>query len=150
MNNIHDTAHEVFWSSLDESHKNQAVYLLHRFGGGDIDDSFLGFLGTYHLLSQLIPEDRVVYDVGCAYAFQAWFFRRHRGYVGISPGTVNQRFTTGNTRHVECNIEDFKGSIDPLHFAIHNYCPGGRKKVVELFTDLYTFYPKGVSLCLLQ
>lgn len=100
-----EAAHQLFWSTLDDLHRARAKALCEAHGGGDFDEGFLGFMGTYMHLARLVPLDRVVYDVGCAHAFQAWFFREHRGYVGISdsPG-VDCRFWTPNATHVHGSV----------------------------------------------
>jgi len=100
-----ETAHQLFWSTLDAESRARAKGICEAYGGGDFDEGFLGFMGTYMHLARLIPLDRVVYDVGCAHAFQAWFFREHRGYVGISdsPGIV-QRFWAPGVTHVHGSV----------------------------------------------
>jgi hypothetical protein len=50
---------------------------------GDIDPDFLGFLEPYEALSRIIPRGRTILDLGCGYAFQSWYFRHHRKYIGV-------------------------------------------------------------------
>ena len=140
---LSEAAHAEFWTSLDDAHREQASRICTEHEDGDFDESFLGFMDAYWMLSQWIPRDRMIYDVGCANGFQAWFFRYHRGYVGISDSPpVSRRFYAPNTTHFHGEMAEFKDKIDPVHFAIHHYVPSGRKDVVSRFQDLFTYYPR--------
>lgn len=139
-----EEAHAAFWATLDVPHREQVQRLCELYGGGDFDESCLGFLGAYRLLSRLIPLDRTIYDVGCAYAFQAWFFRHHASYIGIAPTPLSMRFHAPNTMHYLGTVEEWARYSQPAdpHFAVHNYVPAGRDTVVRVFRDVYVFYPQ--------
>ncbi len=149
-----DAAHALFWSTLDDTHRARAEAICAAYGGGDFDEGCLGFLKTYVALALLIPEDRVIYDIGCANAFQSWFFRNHKGYVGIDGACpLEARFQPPNATHVMLDVASWIVTLHPgyfalqpdPHFAIHNACPGGRAVVVAAFQDVYTYYPQSRS-----
>ena len=125
----------------------EAIY---ESGFGDIDPSFPGFVGQYYLLSKLIPKDRVVYDMGCSYGLQAWFFRDHCKYIGVDlPNDAVRRLRMPNAEYHEMSIGDFlaTATIDPKHFAICNYVPpwedDNERLVAEAFRHMFIFYPMG-------
>lgn len=118
----------------------------------DIDPNFVGFIDVYFFLSQIIPRDRVVFDVGCAYAFQSYYFRDHFRYVGVDGSDPRDRLTLPQT----CHSYDYIKSADDLRalkklfvpedrecFAVCSYVPGGRlaKMTKAAFPDCFTFYP---------
>ena len=85
---------------------------------------------TYELLAKIIPKNRVVYDFGAAYGFQAWWFRHHRRYLAIDPfdnpftgETVH--FRTDNSIWLKMTVQEFfkKFTIEEDSFAICNYVP---------------------------
>jgi hypothetical protein len=117
----------------------------------DIEPGFLGFVDTYYFLSELIPFDWAIYDFGCAYAPQAYFFERHTLYVAVNfedPCRRVERFSTPNMLFYGMKIEDwlslYGDTVNPQKsFAICNYV--GReenKRVIKsVFENCYTFYP---------
>lgn len=122
----------------------------------DIDSSFLGFVDCYAYLSNLIPLDRVIYDMGCCYGMQAWFFRDHYKYVGVDALTTTEyQLQLSNTEYHHTTIEKFLKTavIEDPHFAICNYVPpwgaDNEKLVRERFRHLFVYYPESRSeLCL--
>lgn len=129
----HDEAHRVFWSEADVDAREEVSRLL-TLDECELSPDFLGFLGTYRHLAAIIPTDRMIYDVGCYMAIQAWFFRRHRGYVGIDPAVpVSDRFRAPNVTHIRGTLHDV-GQIDPCHFGISNYVPNlGSGRMATVF-----------------
>ena len=110
----------------------------------DIDGSFLGFVMTYKNLAELIPLDWTVYDFGCAYAPQAYYFRKHHRYVGIDSG-VRERFAFENTSHHSVPISEFlsRHATGKKEFAICNFVPSHEVDLVkEKFKDLFIYYPQ--------
>ena len=116
----------------------------------DIEPEFLGFVGIYERLSQIIPIDWDVIDLGCAYAPQAWFFENHKSYIGVDLGELNRRFSAPNTVHHKMTIQTFvcmqARDFDPrFTFAICSYVPpwhGDNIKMVrEAFQNVFTYYP---------
>lgn len=120
----------------------------------DIEPEFLGFVGAYERLAEMIPTHWTVIDLGCAYAPQAYFFRDHAAYIGVDLGPVDRRFSAPNTTHLTMPIHEFcANSIAGLDikttFAICSYVPpwhGDNMKVArETFENVFTFYPAGDS-----
>lgn len=116
----------------------------------DIEPDFMGFVDTYYYLSKIIPRDWTVIDFGCAYAPQAYYFRKHKAYVGVDYGKgvdfgVKERFCFKNTELFNGSIEDYIKSYGGYHkvFAICNYVPSGQVALIRKhYTDLFVFYPQ--------
>ena len=119
---------------------------------GDVDPTFVGFIDKYRHLYNIIPRNRVIVEIGCAYAFQDYYFRNHRFYVGIDPTPKEDRFQTPNSIHHELLVQSSAylmglnygvNCTEPL-FAICSYCPDNRaaKAMKEAFRDCFSFYPQ--------
>ncbi len=119
----------------------------------EIDPEFLGFVGTYKRLAEIIPLHWGVLDLGCAYAPQAWYFREHAFYVGVDHSQENEfgefvRFAFGNTQHIQASIDAYLDALPRFAapvFAIANYVPARAetlKRLRQTFDDLFVFYPK--------
>lgn len=115
----------------------------------DIDCHFLGFTETYEKLSQIIPKDFTVIDLGCSYNAQSFYFIHHYRYIAVDINHI-ERFCAPNCIIFEKSIEEFiredldQFSLDKV-FAICNYVPRWRndnnKLVRENFRNIFTFYP---------
>lgn len=113
----------------------------------ELDYEFLGFIEIYKNLAQIIQNHFTIIDLGCYCAAQAFYFKKHRLYVGVD--TIDlKRFSTENTIHYQKSIQDF--ILDDVKnfnleetFAICSYVPDydGRKLVRETFENLFVFYP---------
>jgi hypothetical protein len=119
----------------------------------ELDPDFLGFVGLYKRLAEMIPLHWGVVDLGCAYAPQAWYFREHAFYVGVDHSDSCEfgpfvRFAFGNTQHVVGSIEEYLDALPRFEvpvFAIASYVPAQpetMRRVRETFQDLFVFYPK--------
>jgi hypothetical protein len=108
----------------------------------DIDGDFLGFIDTYYYLSKLIPKSWVVVDFGCAYNPQAYYFRRHRAFVGVDKG-IKKRFHFENTELFDGTIKDYlktKPSKEKV-FAICNNVPSKEKEMVRrYYPNCFVYY----------
>ena len=119
----------------------------------DIDESFLGFVGIYERLAEIVPWHWTVIDLGCAYAPQALFFERHKKYIGVDVMTpLASRFAGSNTEHIEASIGDFiekrLAEFDQkTTFAICSYVPPWHGDNLGLarksFQNVFTYYPAG-------
>lgn len=117
----------------------------------DIEPDFLGFVGIYDRLAQIVPRSWTVVDLGCAYAPQAFFFATHAAYIGVDLLTpLDARFVAPNSQHLHMPIADFvEQHSAKLHqgttFAICSYVPpwhGNNIKLVrEAFSNVFRFYP---------
>lgn len=146
----HELAHEIFWQEIkgQTALENQARRIM-EIESGQIDPDFLGFLGTYYYLSKIIPESRTIYDMGCCFGFQSWFFRKHKQYIGVDSGIrKDSTFELPNTQYYKMSIEKFielKIVTEPC-FAICNYVPpwgaDNENLVANNFKYVYIFYPQ--------
>lgn len=94
----------------------------------DVDPTCLVCGGnTYELLSKIIPKNRVIYDFGAAYGFQAYWFKDHKRYIGINPPSnlASMPFRTENSIWYFGTIQEFfsQFDIEDDSFAICNYVP---------------------------
>lgn len=148
---IHELAHKEFWQGMgaDSILKKQAISVMESYSC-DCQPDFLGFLGQYYYLSHLIPQDRVIYDMGCCYGFQSWFFRNHKKYIGVDL-LSETNFTMPNSEYYHMPIEDFIANHEVIapHFAICNYVPpwhGDNEKMVkDAFRDVFVYYPQNIK-----
>ena len=143
MNNKGDQVSLRLWDELTKGpYRDQAEKIM-LHGSGDIGPEFLGFMETYYHLSLIISPKRTIIDLGCAYGFQAYYFKDHLGYVGVDNGDGPQ-LVTPNAKYYKMNIEDFIKMDLTEHsnpFAICNYVPmRSNKEVRERFSDLFVFY----------
>jgi hypothetical protein len=144
---IHDKAAQ--WL-LERIPRNELDRVLNQ-DYADIEPEFLGFVGVYYFLSQLIPLDWTVYDFGCAYAPQAYFFEKYVLYVTVDFEDLYkraERFFTSNMLFYSMKIEDwlslYGDTVNPeKSFAICNYVGREENKRVmkSVFKNCYTFWP---------
>lgn len=141
------------WSKLVPKEEKDRVFNARLC---DIDCSFVGFIETYEYLSKLIPKDWTIFDFGCAYNPQCYFFKEHNAYHAIEPdskcGECEEVFHTENTIIHRCTTKEFlefrfpKMNLDIKKcFAIVNNVPNwyqedSMKLVHEYFRNCYTFY----------
>jgi hypothetical protein len=136
---------ELYEEICKTPHKEQADKVLSG-AESDIDPSFLGFIKTYLNLSKLIPLGCNVYDFGCCFGFQAWYFKRHK-YHGIDMMPISERFTLENHKHYSSTIRNFleNTKIDQPSFAICNYVPPWEDDNISIikkyFQNMYIYYP---------
>ena len=119
----------------------------------DIEPSFLGFVGIYRNLSEMIPKHWTVIDFGCAYNAQAYFFRDHKRCIAVDTPGITERFMTPNCEFHEMRAQRFivdlvggDSDIDlETTFAICSYVPdeGAQCAVKNWFPNCYVFYPSG-------
>ena len=149
----HEMAHKVFWQGIKgQKGLKDKVHQIMENNSCQIDPDFLGFLGTYYYLSKIIPETRTIYDMGCCYGIQAWFFRKHIQYIGVDSGIGKDSiFELSNTQYYKMSIEKFielKTIPEPC-FAICNYVPpwgaDNENLVANKFKHHYIFYPQSTK-----
>ena len=108
----------------------------------DIDETFLGFVDTYYYLSKIIPKDWTVVDFGCAFAAQAYYFIRHKAFIGVDIGN-KKRFHFKNTEFYEGTIADSlkQKPFTKKVFAICNNVPSLETTLVRnYYPNCYIFY----------
>jgi hypothetical protein len=121
----------------------------------DITPAFMGFIDAYEALAKLIPLHWTVVDLGCAYAPQAYYFTKHKKYIGVDDGSVEHFKTSNSEFYTPLKIYDYINSsnfakldLDET-FAILNYVPpwyhDNCRLVRGAFKNLYVFYPHGTG-----
>ncbi len=110
------------------------------------EPSFVGFLGIYKSLAEIIPLDRTVYDLGCSYGFQSWIFREHHRYVGVDISRSDFGFPLENAEWHTCGIIEFIETmkLDYPSFAILNAVPSFcvNEPVAKAFPHHFILYPE--------
>jgi hypothetical protein len=113
----------------------------------ELDYTFLGFTEIYEHLSKIIPVNFLVIDFGCYLAAQSYYFRKHKGYIGVDT-TKLKRFGFTNTEHYYMSIQLFIQVLLPRYvpdkiFAICSYVPDEEAKelVRESCKNVFVFYP---------
>lgn len=118
----------------------------------DISPEFLGFVGVYKNLAQIIPAHFTVIDFGCAYNAQSFYFMGHKRFIGVDNFPGQERFVAPMTEFFEMSISDFIDTrMDEFNiketFAICSYVPpwgaDNMKLVRDNFINVFTFYPHG-------
>lgn len=114
----------------------------------ELDNEFLGFTKFYKHLAQIIPKARIIVDLGCAYAPQAFYFQDHKKYIGVDISDC-PKLVTKNSEYYKMQIEDWIKNELPKYnqeelFAIVNYVPpwgnDNMKLVRENFKNCFSFY----------
>lgn len=118
----------------------------------ECDCTFLGFEQVYKAVTLFVPKDRVIIDLGCAYAFQSWYFKDYRKYIGVSIGVnENDVLETENSEFFFMSIQHFIREIFPILgyrerevFAICSYVPDAdaREMVRHVFPYCLVYYPE--------
>lgn len=109
----------------------------------EIDSSFLCFGDEYRHLSEILPKDTVIIDLGCAYNPQAYYFKDFDRTISVDLSFGNNvRFQPKNNEIFIESIQHFiKETLPTLHldlekcFAICSYVPDeeAQKMVAETF-----------------
>lgn len=77
----------------------------------ELDYTFLGFEDVYKAVTLFVPKDRIIIDFGCGYAFQSWYFKDYRKYIGVDVSPVGKDvldiLETGNSEFYHMRIQDF-------------------------------------------
>lgn len=123
--------------------------------GAECDFTFLGFEDVYKAVTLFVPKDKIIVDLGCSYAFQAWYFKDYKRYIGIDCGIRDGVvLETDNSNFYFTTIQDFIKNILPTLyydlteiFAICSYVPDkeARQLVRETFPFCLVYYPCSVS-----
>lgn len=141
----------LLYQDLEQYHPEQVTRVFNA-PECEIEPQFMGFVDTYRKLSKIIPLECTIIDFGCYAAAQAWYFRRHKLYIGIDIYPVQYRFKFNNTFHYEGLIQDWfieqknVVSYRVQQFAISNYVPQNHsnqsdKLIKETYQNCYIYYP---------
>ncbi len=113
--------------------------------------SFLGFEKVYKAVTLFVPQNMIILDLGCGYAFQSWYFRDYKKYIGVDCGVgFGDVLETDNSDFHFVSIQHFIQNELPLMdydsheiFAICSYVPDehARQMVREVFPFCLIYYP---------
>lgn len=119
--------------------------------GMECDSGFLGFEKVYKAVTMFVPKNKVIIDCGCCYAFQSWYFRDYRKYIGIDRYICeNDVLETENSEFYFMSIQDFIKDIFPTLgydlddvFAVCSYVPddNAMEMVRNFFPHCLVYYP---------
>lgn len=119
--------------------------------GAECDISFLGFEKVHKAVTLFVPKRKVIIDCGCAYAFQSWYFRDYRKYIGIDNGVCkNDVLETENSEFYFMSIQNFIENVFSTLgyglydvFAVCSYVPdsNAREMVRNFFPHCLVYYP---------
>lgn len=116
----------------------------------DVDYTFLCFEEVYKAVTEFVPKDTIIIDFGCAYAFQSWYFKDYKKYIGVEiRGDGNSVLKLDNSEFYFMSIQEFISDFDKLGydkeevFAICSYVPDkqARQIVRENFPYCLVYYP---------
>ncbi len=138
--------------------KIEKIFRESETAGAELDYTFLGFEEVYKAATLFVPKNKVIIDLGCGYAFQSWYFRDYRKYIGVDISHVSdcvlKTLEIGNSEFYHMSIQDFISrvipniwySLDEI-FAICSYVPdeSARKLVRETFPYCLVYYPVGIG-----
>lgn len=115
----------------------------------EMDYTFLGFEEIYQKVAKEVQKSMIIIDFGCCYAFQSWYFRDFKQYIGVDACTpTEQRLKIPKSAHYDMSIQRFiEWGYAPTNrenvFTICSYVPDeeARKMVVKNFENHYVYYP---------
>lgn len=117
----------------------------------ECDYTFLGFEQVYKAVTLFVPKSKIIIDCGCGYAFQSWYFREYRKYIGIDNATCSSDvLETENSKFFFTSIQDFIRNVFPGMryeledvFAVCSYVPdeNAREMVRNYFPYCLVYYP---------
>lgn len=118
----------------------------------DISFDFIGFIGQYKHLAQIIPRHFTVIDLGCGYNAQSFYFKDHKQYIAVDSFPDLICFKAPNCIFYNTTIKHFTSEILPKLnldlekvFAICSYVPNWDGQNINIvkntFYNVYTYYP---------
>ena len=149
-----DAETKVLWDNIQLDPELAAQSQIILEGQPFYSPEFLGFVHIYRALAEIIPPHWWIYDLGCGFSFQSWYFRNHAGYVGVDTDNtpIDCRLCPPNAIHIQSTIEEFVQSNhhEPNSFAICNYVPpwhGGSGEIVRRhFENCFVYYPSLIEV----
>ena len=131
--------------------KIEHVFRTSQTVGAECDYTFLGFEHVYKAVTMFVPKSKVIIDLGCAYAFQSWYFRDYRKYIGVDNGVCcADVLETDNSEFYFISIQHFIRDVFPRLgyslnevFAVCSYVPddNAREMVKNFFAHYLVYYP---------
>lgn len=143
---LHDIATKEFFQSLTKEEEKLVSKLLCQDYSEHSPD-FLGFISHYWKMSNIIPKNKQIVDVGCNVGFQSLFFKNHHSYIGIDPMEINRRFYSGRSHHYRGHVADHSYfeerniSKDSFCFCVAVPSNEAQQASMEYFDNYYVWYP---------
>lgn len=144
-----DDTCELF--NLIPTEKINKVFESSKTAYGDCDHTFLCFEHVYKAVTLFVPTNKIIIDLGCAYAFQAWYFRDYKKYIGVDYGIKKKdMLETENSEFYFMSIQKFIKGVFPVLgyrkdevFAICSYVEDrdARQLVKNYFPNCLVYYP---------
>lgn len=121
----------------------------------ELNENFLGSINVYEGARQILGSklrEYTIIDLGCYIASQCFIFDKAKSYIGVD-NCLLQRFSATNTKHFQCDIEQFikdywpqiKNQCDNKYIAICSYVSLDNhtiQLIKKTFTNLLFFYHK--------
>ncbi len=136
--------------------KIEHIFKTSQTAGAELDYTFLGFEDVYKAVTLFVPKIKVIIDLGCGYAFQSWYFRDYKKYIGVDNGvcladtleTENSEFYFTSIQNFVENVFQQLGYSTDEVFAICSYVPdiNAREMVRNFFPYCLVYYPTGGDL----
>ena len=134
--------------------KIDKVFETSETASAELNYTFLGFEDIYKSVTLFVPKGGIIIDFGCGYAFQSWYFKDYRKYIGVDVSPVGKDvldiLETGNSEFYHMSIQDFimnefpnMGYEPKKVFAICSYVPDteAQRIVRETFPHCLVYYP---------
>ncbi len=132
------------------------IFRISKTAGAELDYTFLGFEDVYKAVTLFVPKSKVIIDLGCAYAFQSWYFRDYKKYIGVDNSVCySDVLENDNTEFYFTSIQNFVKEVFPISgylkeevFAVCSYVPdeNSREMVRKFFPYCLVYYPTGGDL----
>lgn len=124
----------------------------------DIDFEFIGFLHSYKDLSERLPKDFTIIDIGAAYAMQSEYFKDFKNYIAVEPSNPEEAMS------IQLNMDVFSmtgeefiktmlprlqemGCVDlDKTFCICSYVPD-KKLRNEIIPEAFPYYRSTYAGC---
>ena len=155
--------HDILKNELPKN--DDSIRTIFQCPYNELEGDFLCFEDVYGELSRIIPKDKVILDLGCYVGLQGFFFKEHKGYIGIdmTPDKDNgdiympRAITVPNSTFIVSKIEDYLDNLNQAEllwhqnncFAIMSYVPnqnGIWDRVKATFPNVAGFYPDDYNL----
>lgn len=139
--------------NLIPKEKIDQVFEESKTASAELDYAFLGFEDVYKAVTLFVPKSKVIIDLGCGYAFQSWYFRDYKRYIGVDIATKNEDvLKIENSKFYHMSIQEFVREMYFLTglrkdevFAVCSYVPDDEAQEIvrRFFPYCLVYYPTG-------
>lgn len=146
--------------ALLEQAKSTELKRVFSYEDCELEPSYVGFLHSYKDLSESLPKDFTIIDIGSYQAVQSEYFKDFEGYISVDSGCPESvRYHTLNSTHFEMSGQDFIKDILPTlkesgldlnkTFCICSYVPDEKLRN-ELIPEAFPYYRSTYAGCKTQ